>query len=159
MKDLQRAVDVLLAQDNVDAARIAFTGYSYGGMVGVHFVGIERRLKAAVITAGHGGMVTLATAGNRIQSLSTVPCATRTAWFRDNTPIEGIRFIPGASPTALLFQIARFDTAILPEDAQAAYDAASSPKEVLYYDTGHALDPQAVMDRFAWLARQVGIDP
>jgi uncharacterized protein len=159
MKDLQRAVDVLLAQGSVDPARIGFTGYSYGAIVGVHFAGVERRLKAAVITAGIGGWVTMATDKNRIQNLSTVSCAARNAWFRDNTPIEGIRFIPGASPTALLFQIARFDTAVLPEDARAAYDAASSPREVLYYDTGHALDPQAVLDRYAWLAKQVCIDP
>jgi uncharacterized protein len=159
MKDLQRAVDVLVAQGNVDPARIGFTGYSYGAIVGVQFVGIERRLKAAVITAGFGGWVTMATDKNRIQNLSAVSCATRNAWFRDNTPIEGIRFIPGASPTALLFQIARFDTAVLPEDAQAAYDAASSPKAALYYDTGHAFNPQAGTDRYAWLAKQLGIDP
>jgi dienelactone hydrolase len=159
MKDLQRAVDVLLAQEDVDPARIGFTGYSYGGMVGVHFAGIERRLKAAVITAGYGGSVTAATNANLLQYLSTVSCATRNAWFRDNTPIEPIRFISGASPTALLFQIARYDAAVLLEDAQAAYDAASSPREALYYDTGHGLNPQATADRFAWLHKQIGIDP
>ena len=74
-------------------------------------------------------------------------------------PIEPIRFIPGASPTALLFQIARFDTAVLLADAQAVYDAAPNPKEVLYYDTGHGFNTQANTDRFAWLARQIGIDP
>ena len=88
-----------------------------------------------------------------------LPCATRTAWFQDNIPIEPIRFISGASPTALLFQIARFDTFVLPEDAQAAFDAASSPKEVFYYDTGHSLNPQAGLDRYAWLAKHIGIDP
>jgi hypothetical protein len=86
-------------------------------------------------------------------------CGARNAWLRENTPIEGIRFIRGASPTALLFLIARFDTAVLPEDAQAAFDAASSPKEVLYYDTSHAFTPQAFLDKYAWLVKQVGIDP
>ena len=159
MKDLQRSVDVLLAQANVDPARIAFAGYSYGGMIGVHFAGIEKRLKAAVITAGYGGSVTAATNTNNLQQLSTVSCATRTAWFQDNIPVEPIRFISGASPTALLFQIAMFDTAVLPEDAQAAYNAASSPKEVLYYNTGHGLNQQATLDRFTWLQEQIGIDP
>ena len=125
----------------------------------MQFVGIERRLKAAVITAGFGGWVTMATDRNRIQNLSSLSCATRTAWFGDMTPIEGIRFIAVASPTALFFQIARFDTSVLLEDAQAAYDAASNPKEVRYYDTSHALNQQSVSDRYAWLARQIGIDP
>jgi uncharacterized protein len=159
MKDLQRAVDVLLAQGNVDPARIGFSGYSYGGMVGVHFAGIERRLKAAVIMAGYGGSVTLLTTKSRVPGLPMISCETRRTWFRDNVPIEPIRFIPGASPTALLFQIARFDTAVPLEDAQAVYDAASSPKEVVYYDTGHGLNPQATVERFSWLSRQIGIDP
>jgi dienelactone hydrolase len=160
MKDLQRAVDVLLAQANVDPARIGFSGYSHGAMIGVAFAGIERRLEAAVITAGFGGNVTAVT--NKVllpQLAAFTSCAARTAWFRDNVPIEPIRFISGASPTALLFQIARFDTFVLPEDAQAAFDAASSPKEALYYDTGHAISPQAGPDRYAWLATQIGIDP
>ena len=94
-----------------------------------------------------------------MQALSTVSCAARTAWFQENTPIEPIRFIPGASPTALLFQIARLDNAVPLEDAEAAYDAASSPKEVGYYDTGHSLNPQATTDRYNWLRTQIGIDP
>jgi uncharacterized protein len=159
MKELQRAVDVLLAQGNVDPARIGFSGYSYGGMVGVHFAGIERRLKAAVIAAGYGGTVTIATTAGNLQQLSTNSCALRNDWFRENTPIEPIRFIPGASPTVLLFQIARFDMNVPPADAQAAYDAASSPKEVLYYDTGHGLNTQAFADRVTWLAKQLGMDP
>jgi cephalosporin-C deacetylase-like acetyl esterase len=159
MKDLQRSVDVLLAQANVDPARIAFAGYSFGGMIGVHFAGIERRLKAAVITAGYGGSVTAATNTNNLQLLSAVSCTTRIAWFQENVPIEPIRFISGASPTALLFQIGTMDTAVLPEDAQAAYNAASNPKEVLYYNTGHGLNAQATVDRYTWLHKQIGIDP
>jgi cephalosporin-C deacetylase-like acetyl esterase len=159
MKDLQRSVDVLLAQTIVDPARIAFAGYSYGGMIGVHFAGIERRLKAAVISAGYGGSVTAATNTNNLQQLSTVSCATRIAWFQENIPVEPIRYVSGASPTALLFQIGMFDTAVLPDDAQAAYNAASSPKEVFYYNTGHGLNAQASLDRYAWLHKQIGIDP
>jgi dienelactone hydrolase len=160
MKELQRAVDVLLAQPNVDPARIGFTGYSYGGMVAVHFAGIERRLKAGVITAGYGGNVTAATNKILLPAFPQFPCAARVAWLRDMIPIEPIRYIPGAAPTtALLFQIARLDTAVPVEDAQAAYDAAPALKEVLYYDTGHGFNPQATADRYAWLAKQIGIDP
>ena len=160
IKDLQRAVDVLLARGNVDPARIGFEGYSYGGIVGAQFVGIERRLKAAVLAAAHGGQVTGATTpANSTYLASQLSCATRNAWFRAMTPIEPIRFIPHASPTALFFQIGRYDTAVLPGDAQALYDAASSPKEVIYYDTGHGLNPQALVDRHNWLHQQIGIDP
>ena len=160
MKDLQRAVDVLIAQSNVDPARIGFSGWSYGAMVGVHFVGIERRLKAAHFAAGYGGNVTAATGKVLLPLLPQFSCANRSAWFAENVPIEPIRFISGASPTALLFQIARLDPAVPLEDAQAAYDAASNPKEVVYYDTGHNFLPSsALTDRYNWLSKQLAMDP
>ncbi len=158
MQDLQRAVDVLLAHGNVDPKRIGFSGYSYGGMVGVHFAGIERRLKAAAVAAGYGGSVTMATTKNNIQQLSTVSCTARNDWFQKMTPIEPIRFIPGASPTTLLFQIARFDTNVPPVEAEAAYEAASSPKEVLFYNSDHALPVQALFDTYDWLSKHLGLD-
>ena len=160
IKDLQRAVDVLLARGNVDPARIGFEGYSYGGIIGAQFVGIERRLKAAVLAAAHGGQVTGATTPANAGFLANqLSCATRNAWFKAMSPIEPIRFIANASPTALLFQIGRNDTAVLPADAQALYAAASNPKELILYDTGHGLNAQALMDRHDWLHQQLGIDP
>ena len=159
IKDLQRAVDVLRAHPNVDDERIGFEGYSYGGIIGAHFVGVERRLKAAVLAAAHGGHVTGATNSNNLGYLGTLPCAARNAWLQAMVPIEGIRFIGNASPTELLFQIARFDNAVLPVDAQALYNAASGPKEVLFYDTGHGFNPQALYDRHYWLHQKLGVDP
>ena len=158
IKDLQRAVDVLRRRANVDAQRIAYLGVSYGGAMGALFVGIERRLKAAVLVVGDGGLVSHLT-GPEDLSLAGLPCATRVDWFQAMTPIEPIRFIPNASPTALLFQAGRFDTTVLPADAQALYDAASAPKELRWYDTGHGLDQQALIERHDWLHQQIGIDP
>ncbi|CAA9336438.1 MAG: hypothetical protein AVDCRST_MAG89-2407, partial [uncultured Gemmatimonadetes bacterium] len=57
IKDLQRAVDVLRARPNVDGGRIAYLGISYGGAMGALFVGVERRLKAAVLEVADGGLV------------------------------------------------------------------------------------------------------
>jgi dienelactone hydrolase len=160
MKDLRRAVDVLIATGKVDPARIAFEGYSYGGSLGAGFVGIEPRLKAAVLIAANGGLVTRVTIPGDLPNLASQSCATRALWFQAMTPIEAIRFIPHASATALLFQAGRFDDLVPPADAQALFDAASSPnKEIRWYETGHALPQQAFMERHDWLHQQIGIDP
>ncbi|HEX8359458.1 MAG TPA: prolyl oligopeptidase family serine peptidase [Longimicrobium sp.] len=160
MKDLQRAVDVLIATGTVDPARIAFEGYSYGGSLGAGFVGIERRLKAAVFAAANGGLVTRVTIPGDLPKLASQSCATRALWFQAMTPIEAIRFIPHASTTALLFQAGRLDDLVPPADAQALYDAAGSPnKELRWYETGHLLPQQALMERHDWLHQQIGIDP
>jgi hypothetical protein len=73
-------------------------------------------------------------------------------------PIEPIRFIPNSSPTALLFQIARFDTAVLPADAEALANAAGNPKDIRYYDSGHSLNSQAMNERHDWWTAQLGVD-
>jgi dienelactone hydrolase len=158
IKDLQRAVDVLIATGKVDPARIGFEGYSYGGIIGAGFVGIERRLKAAVLAAPNGGWVTHQTTPQKVPLLPNLPCATRSVWFEAMTPIESIRFIPNAAPAALFFQAGRFDTAVLPADTQTLYDAASAPKEIRWYETGHGLNQQAMMDRHDWLHQKIGID-
>jgi uncharacterized protein len=55
VEDLQRAVDVLRVHPNVDDDRIAYVGASWGGATEALLVGIERRLKAAVLIVGHPG--------------------------------------------------------------------------------------------------------
>jgi predicted esterase len=158
MKDLRRAVDVLLARGDVDAARIGFIGYSYGAMMGAQFVGVENRLKAAVLAAAPGGQVTHATSPANISYLANVlSCGTRNAWLRAMTPIESIRFIPNAS-SELLFQAGWFDTTVLLADAQALYAVAPHPKEIRLYETGHSLNQQALNERHDWLHLKIGLD-
>src|ERR671914_1064149 len=53
--DMQRGVDVLVARRDVDPARLAYVGVSYGGAVGALPAGVERRLKTYILTVGDGG--------------------------------------------------------------------------------------------------------
>jgi dienelactone hydrolase len=157
MKDLQRAVDVLRARPNVDSGRIAFVGGSYGGTMGVLFVGIERRLKAAVLEVADGGLVSHET-GPEDRSLASLSCAARVRWLRAMVPIEPIRFIPHAPPTALLLQNGRLDDLVPAADAEALHRAAPEPKTIRWYNAGHALGSQALIDRHEWLNGQIGLD-
>ena len=158
IKDLQRAVDVLRARPNVDDARIAYLGISYGAAMGALFVGIERRLKAAALVVGDGGLVSHFTGPEDVGFLGSLSCATRVAWFRDMAPIEPIRFIAHAPPTALLLQSGRLDNLVPEADAQALHTAAPQPKTIRWYSAGHGLDQQALIDRHEWLNGQIGLD-
>ena len=158
IKDLQRAVDVLRARANVDGERIAYLGISYGGAMGALFVGIERRIKAAVLVVGDGGLVSHFTGPEDYSFMSGLSCATRVSWFEAMTPIEPIRFVGQASPTALLLQSGRFDTLVPVADAEALHTAASAPKTIRWYEAGHGLNQQAVFDRLDWLHGQIGLD-
>jgi dienelactone hydrolase len=158
IKDLQRAVDVLRAHVNVDDERIAYLGISYGGAMGALFAGIERRLKAAVLVVGDGGLVSHFTGPEDLAFMAGLSCATRVAWFRAMAPIEPIRFIPHASPTPLLLQSGRTDNLVPAADAQALHAAAPTPKTIRWYDAGHGLNLQALPDRHDWLQEEIGLD-
>ena len=157
IKDMQRAVDVLRARPNVDDERIAYLGISYGGAMGALFAGIERRIKAAALVVGDGGLVSHFTGPEDASFMAGLPCATRVSWFRDMAPIEPIRFIAQASPTALLLQSGRSDNLVPVADAQALHAAASQPKTILWYEAGHGLNQQAAFDRLDWLHQEIGL--
>jgi len=158
IKDLQRGVDVLRARANVDDERIAYLGISYGGAMGALFAGIERRLKAAVLVVGDGGLVSHFTGPEDLDFMAGLSCATRVAWFQAMAPIEPIRFIPHASPTPLLLQSGRTDNLVPTADAEALHAAAPEPRTIRCYDAGHGLNLQAALDRHDWLEEQIGLD-
>jgi hypothetical protein len=139
--------------------RIGSWRYSYGGILGAGFVGIERRLEAAVLVAAMGGIVTGATMPGKLASVAARSCATRAVWFQAMVPIEPIRFISHNSATAMLFLAGRFDDAVLPADARTPYDAATAPEELRWYGSGHSLPDAASLDTQDWLHTQTGIDP
>ena len=158
IKDLQRAVDVLRARPNVDDERIAYLGISYGGAMGALFVGIERRIKAAVLVVGDGGLVSHFTGPEDLSFMSGLSCGTRVNWFRNMTPIEPIRFIAHAPPTELLLQNGLQDNLVPVPDAQLLQAAAREPKTLLWYGAGHGLNQQAMFDRLDWLHEEIGLD-
>ncbi len=159
IKDLQRAVDVLRARANVDDERIAYLGISYGGAMGALFVGIERRIKAAVLVVGDGGLVSHFTGPEDVDFMASLSCATRADWLRAMAPVEPIRFIAHASPTALLLQNGRSDNLVPAADAEALHAAAPDPKTIRWYAAGHGLNQQALIDRHDWLQQTIGLDP
>jgi fermentation-respiration switch protein FrsA (DUF1100 family) len=127
--------------------------------MGALLAGIERRLKAAVLVVGDGGLVSHFTGAEDDNVMAGLPCATRVAWLEAMAPIEPVRFVGGASPTPLLVQSGRFDELVPVADAQALHAAASAPKTSLWYDAGHSLNQQASFDRLDWLHHTIGLDP
>jgi len=156
IKDLQRAVDVLRSRPNVDDDRIAFVGFSWGAATGALFVGIERRLKTAALVVGHGGQVSHATGPDGFKHISSLPCARRVAWIRAMAPIEPIRFVGNAN-VPLLLQNGTFDEYIPSPDAAELHAAAPQSKVVRWYEAGHSLGQQAVLDRLNWLREKIGL--
>ncbi len=141
--------------------RIGYIGGSYGGAMGSLFVGIERRLRAAILFVPDGGLVAHFTDADGTPNgpLAQLAPAQRERWLAAMRPIEPIRFVRHSSPTPLLIQSARQDQLVARDDAEALQAAAGDPKEIHWYDSGHGLGsfPAARADRDAFLARELGI--
>jgi uncharacterized protein len=156
--DLRRAVDVLV-EVGADPERIGYLGYSYGAAMGAELAGVEPRIRAFVFDVGDGGLVTHLTGpDDAAGELSRLSPADRDAWLAAMEPIEPIYFVGHATESALLFQSARFDELVPVADAERLHEAASEPKMVIWYDSGHGLPIAAWCEGADWLREHLGFD-
>ena len=154
--DLRRAMDLLAAREDVDPERLGYVGHSYGAQFGGILAAIDKRLKAAVLMGGIPDMEAIALEGKgpaldnfREKQKEQIPVALKK--LRATAAVE---FVPHAAPVRLLFQFARHERDFAQPAMERYFQAASEPKSVLWYDTGHELnDPQALADRTQWLVR------
>jgi hypothetical protein len=93
---------LLSAREDVDPARLAYIGYSYGAAMGGLLAGIEPRIKAFCLMVGDGGIVSHFTAadGTLLSELDRLPDEKSQAWLELMNPIEPIRFVGRAAPAA-----------------------------------------------------------
>jgi dienelactone hydrolase len=161
--DLRRAIDVLAARPDVDLGRIGYVGHSYGAQWGAVLSAVDDRVRAVVLMGGVPD-----TDAIMVESHEPDIVGIRERYSKEqmqryleiNRPIDGIRYVGDAAPTPLLFQFARHER-YFAEPAMKRYaQAASEPKEVRWYDTGHDLnDPRALAERAAWLGPKIGLAP
>lgn len=157
--DLQRAVDLLLARRDVDPARLAYVGRSYGGAMGALLAGVERRFRTYVLMVGDGGLVAHIAGPDDGGFMGRLMRTQRERWLAAMRPIEPSLFVGLAPPASILFQNGRHDELVPVRDAEALHAAARDPRTVRWYDAGHGLNGQAFVDQLQWLHRTVGTSP
>jgi dienelactone hydrolase len=152
INDLQRAVDILLLQPEVDPERLAYFGVSWGATMGGLLAGVEDRLVAYVLAVGDGGLVEhTADPGE-----DGINIHFSENWAARMWPTEPLHYVGRAAPAALLFQNGIHDTFVPPHDALRFFTAASEPKRMIWYDAGHNLPWKFVRDAAEWLQPYLG---
>jgi dienelactone hydrolase len=150
--EVRRALDLLLSQPQVDRKRIGYVGHDYGAMYGAITAAVDKRVKAYILIAGIGSF----SDWSLDYWLKAIPAADKEAYREALKPVDPITHVASAAPADLLFQFANSDEHIKKEAAIAFSDAASSPKEVTWYDGKHELNVEAARsDRLAWLTRKL----
>ena len=128
---VRRAIDLLVARNDVDPHRIAYVGWSAGARTGSILSGVEPRLQSLVLVAPGSAPVSEFVAAAADPEKDTVR--------RVMSSIDPLAYIHRAEPESLLIQEGRQDGVI----PRAAIDAliAAAPKgtEVRWYDADHSL--------------------
>jgi cephalosporin-C deacetylase-like acetyl esterase len=158
--NVRRAVDILSSRKDVDRNRIAFVGHSGGAMLGADAVAVDGRFKAAVFESGLQGITYhVCTSPHPFAIETRKKLKDRLPEYVSTlAPLDAIHYIGHEAPTVLLFQSARLDQGVSQSDAQAFFDAASEPKQLIWYDTGHKMElPSVTKDRTEFLKKELQI--
>jgi dienelactone hydrolase len=161
--DLRRGIDVLAARSDVDRNRIAYVGHSAGAHWGAILSAVDKRLKTVVLMTGVPSEATIYMESDDpdyVAFRQSTPKEQMDNYLRIVSPLDAINYVPHAAPTPLLFQFARFEQYFNEAAMQKYGRAASEPKLVLWYDSGHGLnDFRPLIDRANWLQRHIGMKP
>ena len=145
VKSLRRALDLLTQRPDVDRERIAYVGHDFGATYGSIVVGVDPRIRCAVLMAGTPILSDWFLLGSKIEGKP------REAYIKKMAPLDPINYVGKAKSVPILFQFATHDEYVAKDKAELFANSASDPKELRWYDTGHEMNSQAASDRVAWL--------
>jgi dienelactone hydrolase len=157
--DLRRGIDLLLARPDVDPERLAYVGHSYGAQWGSILSAVDKRMKTSILMAGVaelGDIFLRSTDPGQVDFRKTQPPGRLEKYCEVVGQIDAIHFVRHATPIPLLLQFANYEQYFDKTSMQHYVSAASDPKKVVYYDTGHDVnDFQALEDRYDWLVDEI----
>ena len=146
--DLRTAFDVLLAQKNVDAERLAYVGHDFGAMLGAFMMSVDTRAKYLVYLAGNPSLTAWYTLGKK--------SPTHDQYVAAMAKFDIVGALRASKPKAVLVQFSAHDEYITPDEALTFFAAVPLPRGAFFYDVDHSLaTPQAFKDRQAWLIEQL----
>jgi dienelactone hydrolase len=158
--EMRRAIDLLLTRTDVDPKRIGYIGHSFGAQWGAILTAVDPRIKAAVLMAGAAeeADILLRSDNPRLADLrASLPKGQLDTYLKTLADLDATNYILLAQRIPLLLQFANFEQLFDRGSMDRYAAAAPEPKTVLFYDSAHDLnDPQALKDRFAWLAKSLG---
>lgn len=154
---LRRAMDLLLAQPQVDRSRVGLVGHDYGGMYSMMMAGVDQRAKAQVFIAVVPSLNNWAFLGPQPKS--------KAEYLRQNAQLELTDYLRQTKKATTLLQFGSKDVYVSRADTGIVARAAGiEPKDVAtrrkIYDAGHEMTlPEIAADRDAFLLKALGIEP
>lgn len=140
--DLMRAVDYLETRTDVDTSRLGYAGFSLSTVLGVQFVALEQRVKAASFALGGAGFLHFLS--------GMIPAERRDEYELVAALMDPMHYAPLIAPRPVIMLNAMRDTLLPPPLGHILYNALKEPKEIHWYDGPHGDIPQGEFD---WIRR------
>jgi len=157
--ETRRLLDYLHTRDDVARDRIYLLGASYGAITGSTAAAFDDRFRAVALCYGGGNFRYLLDNEEAAKMLGALagPAKTFLAWLL--APSDPLHHVAAISPRPVLFQNGTHDSVIGRPAAEALYEAAAEPKEIIWYDSDHVgLDEdhtwKVIHDAIDWLKKQ-----
>lgn len=136
--DYRCILDYLKTRRDVRFKDIGLVGYSMGGMMGTILTAVDSRIKSSVVCVnGDVGFMMLKTATKSMQN--------------ELIPICNSLYAGKITPRPILFLNGKRDNIVPRIATMKTYDAAGEGKEIVWYDAGHQLPPEANEKAALWL--------
>jgi len=154
--ETRRLIDYLQTRPDIDPDRIYLVGASFGAITGCPAAAFDDRIKATVLTYGGGDLRLLASGQAASEALGWRIILVKPIFLLTFSQVDPIKYVGMISPRPLLFQNGINDSLIPADAAQALFDAALEPKQMIWYESGHVgEDPKLVKrildDAIDWL--------
>ncbi len=161
--DLRRGLDLLLARPDVDPKRVAYVGHSWDAQTGAILDAVDKRLTAVVFMSGpqsNRQYVLFSDSPRMVPLRKTADMAKVEQTLQTNAWADPGTYAAQLGPAPALFQYGLHDEDWVPlADAKAYFASSSGPKEIKFYDSDHALNEKARLDRDQFLLKQLGLPP
>ena len=145
VKELRRALDLLMTQPGVDKNRVGLIGHDFGAMYGAILITADKRPTLYALQAFTNEMSHWYLYGPKMAEPD------RTQFIEKLKPLDATEHLGRAAPAPVLLQFGTTDVHVSKARAQTSIDATSEPKTVIWYDAGHGLTERAVQDRITWI--------
>jgi predicted esterase len=150
VRDLRRALDVLMAQPGVDRTRVAYVGHDFGAMYGTLAAVVDPRVTHFVFMAGTASFSDWFLYGPKVEGEA------RDRFVAQLAPLDPVRWVPKLRGPVLM-QFADTDEHVSTARREQLAAAAPGGADVRVYKAGHELSEESTRDRLAWLRKVLRI--
>jgi dienelactone hydrolase len=157
--DLRRGIDLLASRKDVDPKRIGYVGHSWDARAGAILDAVDKRPAAFVFMGAPistRDFTLTSDDPNMVAARKAIPAATLQSYLDANAWADAGTYATHLGPAPAFFQYALHDDFSPVAFAKQYFAASSGPKEVKFYDSDHALNAEARMDRFHFLQTHLG---